>query len=112
MNQRAEIVLDRALSGDEPWAAPFAGAPVGEESIYRRVGVTVATYRDKYALSAEVSILGPSAGLTATQKADRAIAQQAIDILTGKPTESARPPVTYRTTADQERTASIRQDLA
>lgn len=111
MNQRAEIVLDRALSGDEPWAALFAGAPVGEESVYRRVGVTVATYRDKYALSAEVSFLGPSAGLTATQKADRAIAQQAIDTLTGKRAESDRPPVIYRTSADQERTASIRQDV-
>ena len=109
IQQRAEIVLDRAIAAGEPWLAGLTEPVFGQEQTARRAATVIAAYRDKYGLGGEPSPLGASEGLTTTRKADYELARAALNRLTAnvEPTDSTRTYVDiYNRTAAAEPTAA------
>ena len=109
IQQRAEIVLDRAIAAGDPWLAGLTEPVFGQEQTARRAATVIAAYRDKYGLGGEPSPLGASEGFTTTRKADYELARAALNRLTAnvEPTDSTRTYVDiYNRTAAAEPTAA------
>ncbi len=78
IQQRAEAVLDQALSERQEWAVVLGDAPTEEKAAatWRRQAQTVAAYRDRYGITTRTP-LGPAPDSDA-QKIDAARAKAAV----------------------------------
>ncbi|WP_166998744.1 MobF family relaxase [Paramicrobacterium fandaimingii] len=81
IEQRADAVLDTALTKSEPWATVLGAIPEAEKSAarWRAHARVVAAYRDRYSITA-MDLLGPEPESDA-QKIDRARAESVLRAL-------------------------------
>lgn len=81
IEQRADAVLDTALTATQPWATALGTTPEFEKSAarWRAQARVIAAYRDRYSITA-TDPLGPEPESDA-QKIDRARAESALRVL-------------------------------
>ncbi|MGP5291988.1 MobF family relaxase, partial [Brachybacterium tyrofermentans] len=97
IEQRADAVLDTALTDTEPWTTALGTIPEAEKDAarWRAQARVVVAYRDRYGITA-TDPLGPEPESDA-QKIDRARASVALRALTRQPTsDPQRPDVSRR----------------
>ena len=92
IEQRADAVLDTALTDAEPWVTTLGTIPEAEKGAarWRAQARVVAAYRDRYSITA-TDPLGPAPESDA-QKIDRTRADAVLRALTRQPAPDQQPP--------------------
>jgi conjugative relaxase-like TrwC/TraI family protein len=79
LETRCEVAIERAFEAGEPWVGELGAVPEGEAALaWRDHAVTVAAYRERWAIDDHYVALGTSPTISTAQRAHRARAQAAL----------------------------------